>query len=82
MQQNIFLQPELIDTQSLSKLSSCSPMDEWTQEEVKSLKALRMKEFHPEQYYWLFNPDLKFSERPTFNPEEDLSPSDYKLMVF
>ena len=56
-------------------------MYDWAEEEEKSLQHLRIKEFHPQQYLWLFNSELKFSERENFNPEGDLSTQDYNAMV-
>ncbi|TNV79909.1 hypothetical protein FGO68_gene5685 [Halteria grandinella] len=38
-------------------------------------------EFNPKMFYWLFNPDLKFSERgPSFKVEEDINSDDFMAM--
>jgi len=37
-------------------------------------------EFNPRNFYWLFNPDLGFSQRATFDINEDINPSDFLAM--
>ena len=37
-------------------------------------------EFDPKQYYWLFNPQIKFNRRHGFNLDEDLDPKDFLKM--
>lgn len=37
-------------------------------------------EFDPKQYYWLFNPLIKFNRRDGFNLDEDLDPKDFLKM--
>jgi len=38
-------------------------------------------EFNPKMFYWLFNPELKFSERgPSFKVEEDINSNDFMAM--
>lgn len=31
-------------------------------------------EFNPKNFYWLFNPDLRFSHRHIFNINDDINP--------
>ena len=37
-------------------------------------------EFNPKNFYWLFNPDLRFSHRPVFNINDDINPQDFLSM--
>jgi hypothetical protein len=37
-------------------------------------------EFYPKQFYWLFNPEVKFNERENFKLEKDLTVEDYMVM--
>ena len=37
-------------------------------------------EFNPKQYYWLFNPQLKFNQRRGFNLESELKTKDFLKM--
>jgi hypothetical protein len=37
-------------------------------------------EFNPRNFYWLFNPDLGFSQRPTFDINDDINPQDFLAM--
>lgn len=37
-------------------------------------------EFNPRNFYWLFNPELKFSKRRDFSIEDDINPNDFMDM--
>lgn len=37
-------------------------------------------EFNPKHFYWLFNPELKFSKRRDFSIEDDIQPNDFMDM--
>jgi hypothetical protein len=37
--------------------------------------------FNPKQYYWLFNPILKFNKRHGFTVENEIDPKDFLKMV-
>ena len=37
-------------------------------------------EFNPKNFYWLFNPELKFSKRRNFSIDEDIQPNDFMGM--
>ena len=37
-------------------------------------------EFNPKNFYWLFNPELKFSKRRDFSLNDDIQPHDFMDM--
>lgn len=37
-------------------------------------------EFNPRNFYWLFNPELGFSQRATFDINDDINPQDFLAM--
>ena len=37
-------------------------------------------EFNPKNFYWLFNPELKFNKRAGFHIDDDINPNDFMDM--
>lgn len=37
-------------------------------------------EFNPKNFYWVFNPDMKFNSRANFSLDDDINPLDFMEM--
>ena len=69
---------------SVDEESSDSDDEEMLQEEdqepSQSPRQMYPYQFNPKNFYWLFNPELKFSKRHDFSLDEDIQPNDFMDM--
>lgn len=73
-----------IHHQSVDEESSDSDEDQEMQQEdpkgEQSPRVMDLFEFNPKNFYWLFNPDLKFNKRAGFHIDDDINPNDFMDM--